>query len=181
MIDNCILFLIAGFDTTTSGLTNLIYYLVTNPLVQQNIITELDTELNGEEPDFDNLNKFVYMDACIHESQRLVPSVARIERRSACDCKVGNIFVPKGTYITIPIQAVHRDPDNFENPNDFNPERFFPQNKNKIKSGTYLAFADGPRNCIGMKFALSETKFCLAKLLKRYKFEKCSETEVCEP
>jgi cytochrome P450 len=153
--------------------------LVINPAVQQNIITELDRELDGEEPDFDNINKLVYIDACIHESLRLVPSVARIERRSVCDCKLGNIFVPKGTYIIIPIQAVHRDPDNFENPDDFEPERFLPQNKSKIKSGTYLAFADGPRNCIGMRFALLEIKFGLAKLLKRYKFEKCEETEVC--
>ncbi len=173
------MFLIAGFDTTASGLTNLVYNLVRNPSTQESLIEELDRELKGEEPDFDNLSKLVYSDACIHESLRLSPSVARIERKSVCDCKLGNIFVPKGTYIVIPIQAVHRDPDNFENPDDFVPERFLPQNKNKIKPGTYLAFADGPRNCIGMRFALLEMKFGLAKLLKKYKFEKCEETEVC--
>ncbi len=123
--------------------------------------------------------KLVIPEACIHESQRLLPSSARIERKPVCDCKLGNIFVPKGTYIAIPLQAVHRDPDNFENPDDFIPERFLPQNKNKIKPGTYLAFADGPQNCVGMKFALLDTKFCLAKFFKRYKFEKCEETEVC--
>jgi cytochrome P450 family 3 subfamily A len=172
------LFLIVGFDSSASGLTNLAYNLVKNPSAQQNIIEELDRELNGEEPDFDNLNKLVYLEASILESLRIEPSAVRIERKSVCNCKLGNIFVPKDTYVTIPIKAVHRDLDNFQNPDDFEPERFLPQNKHKIKTGTYLTFADGPRNCIGMRFALLEMKLCLAKLFKKFQFIKCNETEV---
>jgi len=44
--------------------------------------------------------------------------------------------------------------------------------------GTYLTFADGPRNCIGMRFALLKMKLCLAKLFKKFQFIKCNETEV---
>jgi cytochrome P450 family 3 subfamily A len=172
------LFLITGFDTIASGLTNLAYNLVKNPSAQENIIEELDRELNGEEPDFDNINKLVYLEATILESLRIEPSAVRIERKTVCDCKLGNIFVPKDTYVTIPIKAVHRDPDNFQNPDDFEPERFLPQNKQKIKPGAYLSFADGPRNCIGMRFALLEMKLCLAKLFKKFKFIKCNQTEV---
>ena len=179
VIDNCILFLIAGFDTTASALTNLAYFLLKNPSVQENIINELNEKFNGIEPDFDNFNKLVYLKACIKESLRLEPSVARIERKSVCDCKLGDIFVPKDTYISIAIRAVHRDPDNFEDPDEFRPERFLPENKHLIKSGTYIAFADGPRNCIGMRFALMEMMFCLAKIFKKYKFLKCNESEVC--
>jgi cytochrome P450 family 3 subfamily A len=179
VIDNCILFLIAGFDTTSSALTLLSYHLMKNPSVQENIIKEIDEKLNGSEPDFDNINSLVYLEACIKESLRLEPSVVRIERKSVCDYKLGNIFVPKNTYITIPLKAVHRDPENFENPDDFKPERFLPENKDLIKSGTYLAFADGPRNCIGMRFALIEIKYCFAKLLKKYKLTESNDTKVC--
>jgi len=180
VIDNSILFLIAGFDTTASGLTNFGYNISKNFSAQEKLIEELDKELNGIEPDFENINKLVYLEACIKESLRIEPSAVRIERKSVCNCKLGDIFVPKDTYISIPIKAVHRDPDNFENPDEFIPERFLPQNKHLIKSGTYLAFADGPRNCIGMRFALLEMKYCLAKLFKVYKFMKCNETEPIE-
>ena len=178
VIDNCILFLIAGFDTTSSTLNNISYYLVSNLLVYENLLKELDNNVDENEMTIEDLNKLVYLEACINETLRLQPSLARIERKAVMDCKLENIFIPKDTYITIPLKAVHRDPDNFENPDEFIPERFLPENKHNIKAGTFLGFADGPRNCIGMRFALIEIKYCLAKLFKKYKFVKCDETEV---
>jgi hypothetical protein len=46
---------------------------MTNPRDHKKFIQEIDTELNGKEPDFDDLNKLVYVEVCIHESLRLVP------------------------------------------------------------------------------------------------------------
>jgi cytochrome P450 len=149
-----------------------------NPSAQKNIIKEIDDKLNGIEPDFDNIKSLVYLEACIKESLRLEPSLAFNEIESVCDCYLGHIFVPKNTIITIPVKTVHRDPDNYESPNDFIPERFLPENKHLIKSGTYLAFANGPRNCIGMRFALMEIKYLFAKLLQKYKLIETEETEV---
>jgi len=178
VIDNCLMFLVAGFDTTSSGLTNLAYNLVKNPSKQQKLIKEINEKLNGIEPDFDNINQLSYLDACIKESLRLEPSSVRIERRSICDCKLGDIFIPKDTYVVVPTKAVHRDPDNFEDADQFIPERFLPENIHNIKPGTYLPFADGSRNCVGVKFALLELKYCLAKLYNKYELIECYETEV---
>ena len=169
----------AGFDTTSSAISILSYNLVNNPLVYEKVLKELDDNLDENEITFEVINKLVYLEACIYESLRLEPSVVRIERKPIKNIKLGNIFVPKGTIIAIPIKAVHRDPDNFENPDEFIPERFLHENKHNIKSCSFLGFADGPRNCIGMRFALIEMKYCLAKLFKKIKFVKCDETEVC--
>lgn len=172
------MFFVGGFDSTASALSFLSYYLAKNASVQEKLIRELDEAFNGIEPNFDDIHSLVYLDACVKESLRLDPTVNRIERKSVSDCKLGNIFVPKNTYITIPVKAVHRDPQNYEDPDEFRPERFLPENKHMIKSGTYLPFALGARNCVGMTFAINEIKFCFAKLLMRYKLIQCKETEV---
>ncbi len=65
-----------------------------------------------------------YLDACIKESLRLIPTGVRIERRATHDCKLGNVFVPKNRLVTIPLFSVHRDPQNFENPDDYIPNDF---------------------------------------------------------
>lgn len=92
---------------------------------------------------------------------------------------LGDIFIPKGTVIIIPQWTVHRDPDNYQDPHLFKPERFLPENSCSLLPYTFLPFASGPRNCIGMRFALIEIKTCLVKLLQKFKFETCNETQVC--
>ena len=72
--------------------------------------------------------------------------------------------------VQIPVAGLHLDPDFWENPEDYNPDRFLPENKNEIKPFTYLPFGLGPRNCIAMRFALMETKTCLAEFVLNYKF-----------
>lgn len=60
-----------------------------------------------------------------------------------------DIVIEKGTRIIIPIFGIHRDPDIHQNPNQFDPERFSPENKPKMNQFSNLAFGEGPRLCIG--------------------------------
>ena len=154
------------------------YYLAINPEKQNKLKEEIDKYLKGNDPDLDVFKQMDYLDACVNETLRLIPPVPRIERKATSDCKLGNLFIPKDTYISISTYAVHHDPNNFEDPDQFKPERFLPENKHQIKPGTFLAFADGPRNCIGMRFALVELKYCIVKVLQKYKFVVCPETKV---
>lgn len=66
--------------------------------------------------------------------------------------------------VQFPIYAMHHDPANFDEPDKFLPERFMHENKHLIKPYTYMPFGQGPRNCIGMRFALLEAKLALAKV-----------------
>ncbi len=122
------------------------------------------------------VDRMPYLNSCIKESLRLLPVGLRIERKAVQNSFLGNIYVPKNCLVNIPVYSVHRDPDNFENPNDFKPERFL--DGTKIKAGTYIPFADGPRNCIGQRFALLLMKMTVAKLVHKFSFMSCERTHV---
>ncbi len=105
---------------------------------------------------------------------------SRIDRRTTKDCMLDNIYLPKDTIIIIPLWALHLDPDNFEEPNLFKPERFLAENEDSIKPYTYLPFATGPRNCIGMRFAQMELKSSLVRILQKLEFVACDQTKVSQ-
>lgn len=63
-----------------------------------------------------------------------------------------NILINKDDNLFIPIYGIHRDPNNYPNPDKYDPERFNDENKNNIRPFTYLPFGMGPRNCIGRQF-----------------------------
>ncbi|CAG2177423.1 unnamed protein product [Oppiella nova] len=118
-----------------------------------------------------------FLDAFIHEVLRVNCSASRIDRITTNDRNLDGIYLPKGTPIIIPIWALHMDPDNFEDPEEFRPDRFMPENRHLIKDYTYLPFATGPRNCIGRKLALMELKYCLVKMLSKFEFMACDKTK----
>lgn len=82
-----------------------------------------------------------------------------------------------GDGILIPTFEIQNDPKYFANPEKFNPERFSEENKDKIEPFTYLPFGDGPRNCIGSRFALLECKIVFFYILSSYRIEVGPKTE----
>src|SRR5699024_10874787 len=76
----------------------------------------------------------------------------------------------------ISIMALHYNPEFYPEPEHFNPERFMPENKHLLVPYTFLAFGDGPRNCLGRRYAFQNIKLCLAKLLIKFRFEPTPET-----
>ena len=77
--------------------------------------------------------------------------------------------IPEGMLVNIPNGGIMRDPEYFENPDEFDPEHFSPENKAKRNPYAFLAFGQGPRNCIGMRFALLAIKICLVRMIKEFK------------
>ena len=91
-----------------------------------------------------------------------------ITRRCTKATKVKGIDIPLDTDITIDVLSLHFDPELWGpvDPEQFYPARFSPEQKRNPLA--FATFGLGPRNCIGMKFALQELKFSLVKLLKKY-------------
>ncbi|GIY47673.1 cytochrome P450 3A8 [Caerostris extrusa] len=121
-----------------------------------------------------------YLDNVISETLRLYPAVTRLERDTDSDCKLGNtgITVPKGMMVSIPIYSIQTDPKYFPDPHKFDPDRFTPEERAKRNPYAYLPFGSGPRNCVGMRFALMEIKVCLAYVVANFEILRSPETKV---
>ena len=89
-----------------------------------------------------------------------------------------HIYLEKDDALWIPIVGIHRDQKYYANPDVFDPERFNDENKSKIDPYTYLPFGVGPRNCIGSRFALMESKILFYHLLSRFSLVKTAKTPV---
>lgn len=83
-----------------------------------------------------------------------------------------------GDVIWIPAAGLQNDPKYYPNPEKFDPERFSDENKHNINSYTYLPFGLGPRNCIGSRFALMESKAILFQILSKFDLCVCEKTDV---
>lgn len=182
-----VLFLLAGFETTSTFLSFTAYELAVNKDVQTRLQEEIDSVIaeEGNRLTYDGVvHKMKYLDMVVSESLRKWPPLSAMDRGVSNKYVIPpmedepGVTLEKGDVIIIPIQGLHHDPEHFPNPDKFDPERFSPENKHQIKPLTYLPFGSGSRNCIGMRFALMEGKLCLVHLLRKYTIEVVPNTQI---
>ncbi|KAL7027664.1 hypothetical protein ACKWTF_005515 [Chironomus riparius] len=174
----CYLFFIGGFDTSSSTMTFCLYEFCKNQEIQSKVHSEIDKILeNSEDGDFsyEMLNDMKYLECCINESLRIYPIAPLLMRETNKDYTFSgtNLTVEKDTMILIPLLGLHHDPDIFENPMEFNPDRFLdsPTGSGKSKGSFYLPFGDGPRRCIGERMGKIQAKLGLATILSKFHVE----------
>uniref|UniRef100_A0AAR2IIU9 unspecific monooxygenase n=1 Tax=Pygocentrus nattereri TaxID=42514 RepID=A0AAR2IIU9_PYGNA len=171
------IFVLAGYETTSTTLTFLLYNLATNPDLQSKLVEEIDEAFPCNAPvTYDVLMKLGYIDMVISESMRLLPTAPRLERVCKKTIELNGITIPKGTLVAIPTYVLYRDPQLWESPEEFRPERF--SSENDINQYTFMPFGLGPRNCVGMRFALMIMKVVVVKLLQNFSIETCRETQI---
>jgi len=170
LLAQCILFFLVGFETMSVCLSYLSYELCMNPEVQSKLYEEImsvEQELQGKPLNYNMLAKMKYMDLVISELLRLWPPAFSLDRVCGKDIDMLDdnqellAKFRKGDIVVVPIIALHRDPENFADPNRFKPERFLEENKDQIKPFTYLPFGVGPRSCIGKKNQLKSFKISI--------------------
>ncbi|XP_037054366.1 cytochrome P450 3A9-like isoform X3 [Peromyscus leucopus] len=175
-----ITFFFAGYETTSTTLTFITYLLATHPNVQEKLQHEIDAVLPNKAPaTYETLLEMEYLDMVVNETMRLYPVATRVNRLSKKDAEINGVLISKGTVVVIPVFVLHRDPKYWPDPEEFRPERFSKENKDRINPYTYLPFGYGPRNCIGMRFALINMKLAIVKILQNFSLSPCEETEVC--
>ncbi|XP_046751373.1 uncharacterized protein LOC124414469 [Diprion similis] len=177
-------FWVGGFETSSSTATHCLYEMAMNPEIQEKLVSEIDTVLEKVGGlTYDAIAEMPYLDKVVSETLRKYPSFPVLNR--ACNREVelpGTGFVvPTGTPIIIPTLGMHWDPDIYPDPEKFDPERFNEENVAKRHRYAYLPFGEGPRNCIGMRFGLFQTKISLITLLSKYRFKLAPETKVPLP
>lgn len=156
IVAQCLLFFLAGFDTSSSELMFTAYALVANPDIQQKLFDEIEEtnrRLDGKRITYDVLQKMKYLDQVICETLRMWPAAVQIDRVCVKDYVYNdgklNFKIEKGACISYSLYGVHRDPKYYQEPDIFDPERFSDENKQNIVPGAYAPFGLGPRNCIG--------------------------------
>ncbi|XP_070779689.1 cytochrome P450 3A40-like isoform X3 [Enoplosus armatus] len=179
ILSQAMIFLFAGYETSSSSLTFLAYNLATNPHIMKQLQEEVDSTFPNKAPvEYQALMQMEYLDGVINESLRLYPIAPRLERVAKATVEINGLLIPKDMVVMVPTWPLHRDPDLWHEPEEFKPERFSKENKDTIDPFTYMPFGAGPRNCIGMRFALVMMKLAVVEILQRYSFSVCEETEV---
>ncbi|NXW89758.1 CP3AL protein, partial [Alopecoenas beccarii] len=179
VLAQAIIFIFAGYEPTSSTLSYLAYELATHPDVQQKLLEEIDTALPNKAPlTYEAVMQLEYLDMAVNETLRLFPLGGRIERTCKKDVEINGVTIPKGTIVMIPAYILQHDPEYWPDPEEFRPERFSKENKDTIDPYTYLPFGAGPRNCIGMRFALLTLKVAMVALLQHFTLQTCKETQI---
>ncbi|GAB0087596.1 Cytochrome P450 [Sergentomyia squamirostris] len=137
-------------------------------------------ENHGGQYTYDACMEMKYIDQIIKETLRLHPIVPNLIRSLTMDYKVPDrdITFKKGQMFSIPVMGIHHDPDIYPNPEQFDPERFTEENIRDRHSYSWLPFGEGPRNCIGLRFGMMQTRVGLANILSKYKITPTSRTPI---
>ncbi|XP_077123270.1 thromboxane-A synthase isoform X2 [Ranitomeya variabilis] len=124
ILGQAFIFLIAGYETTSSLLSFTTYLLATHPESQERLLREVDEfSENHDGADYNTVHDLPYMDLVISESLRMYPPAFRFAREAAADCTVMGCKIPAGTVLEIPIGCMQNDPRYWEQPERFRPER----------------------------------------------------------
>ncbi|ODN76831.1 hypothetical protein, variant [Cryptococcus amylolentus CBS 6039] len=199
VLDQITTFMLAGNETTSTGLTWILYNLSQNQDVQEKLRQEVQS-VSEDRPSLDTLNTLPYMEAVVHESLRISPPASFTLREATQDAILplanpvtGNdgkvmheVAIDKGTSIFIPVITVNTSPSIWgDDAAKFIPERWLSSSKDGFQPGPVpgvwgntLTFLGGGRNCIGYRFALAEIKVILFVLMRSLMFEELKSKPV---
>ncbi len=177
--DNIITFIGAGHETTARALGWTIYCLANSLGDLLAVEEELDQFFADEQPPPDRWPEVLPKTrAAFEEALRLYPPAPAITRLAVAEDRYGDLVIPRGTTVLIMPWTLHRHRKLWLEPDAYMPQRFWPENRERIERYQYLPFGAGPRICIGAAFAMQEAVIVLATLLHRFRFT-C--TADCKP
>ncbi|XP_001947920.1 cytochrome P450 6a2 [Acyrthosiphon pisum] len=182
IVGNAILMFVAGAETVSITICFCLYQLALNKDIQDKLREEIVTTnaKHGGQLNNDFLTNLHYMNMVLEEVSRMYSITMILFRQATKNYEVPgqSLVIEKGQKIIIPAYCIHNDPKYYPNPGTFDPERFSTEEKAKRLNGTYIPFGDGPRLCIGKRFAELEMKLVLSKILLKYEVLPCEKTEV---
>jgi cytochrome P450 len=170
LVDNLATFLVAGHETTAKALTWTLYLLARAPEWQDRIRAEVAAVAAERTIAAGDLDRLVVTEMVLKEAMRLYPPAPVMSRQAAADGMLGGHAIKTNALITIPIYAMHRHRQLWDDPDRFDPERFAPAVSGKLGRTQFMPFGFGPRTCIGSVFAMIEAKVLLATFVRAARF-----------
>ncbi len=176
LADELLILFTAGHETTSNALSFAAQLLAKHPEVQEKIAEELARFTTIDL--MQSLKESPYAQAVIEESMRLYPPAYFIDRLNIEEDVFEDTVIPQGTTLLFSLFEIHKDPDFWEDPLEFKPERFMGVTKSTYSSH-YFPFGAGPRMCIGNNFAMYEMIIAVQTLVSNFKIaHKTSEIEI---
>jgi cytochrome P450 len=174
--DEVMTIFIAGHETTANALTWTFYLLSQHPEFEKKLLDEIDSVLgnsignNSESriPSTEDIPKLPYTEKVLRESMRVYPPVWTMGRYVENDYSVGDYTIPTGSSILMSQYVMHHDSRYYENPEQFNPDRWTEEFKTDLPRFSYFPFGGGIRGCIGEPFAWMEGVLIIATIAQKW-------------
>jgi cytochrome P450 len=161
--------LFTGFETGACALSWLWYLLAQNPEYQVYLEEEVDRVLNGRTPTWDDIPNLPMTKAIFSESTRLYPPAWSVIRRNIEEDNILGVTIPKNSRLFLNIHSLHHNPDYWENPEQFYPERFLNGSRSHHPFA-FLPFGAGPHMCIASHLAPIEMVLLIASIAQKFRF-----------
>lgn len=166
MRDELITLLLAGHETTASTIGWTLYLCDRHPDVWAKMHEEAVAVLGDRQPGYEDLHHFRYISMVLNEVMRLYPPVWILTRLAVGEDEVGGYHVPAGSDVLICPYTLHRHPDYWDRPDEFDPSRFDPDLTTSRPRYAYIPFGAGPRFCVGNHLGIMEATFVVAMLAR---------------
>lgn len=178
----CYVFFLAGFETSSTTMTFALFELAANPDIQDKLRSEMNTVLDKHDNKvtYEAIMEMKYLENVIFEALRKYPPLPVIIRQCTKPYKIpgSDIVLEKGRRVQFSIIGLQMDPKYYPEPEKFNPDRFNEENRAKREPFTWLPFGEGPRQCIGIRFGLLQSKVGLVSILRNYRVSVNRKTKV---
>ncbi|XP_075978861.1 cytochrome P450 4d8-like [Anticarsia gemmatalis] len=183
IIEEVVILIVAGNDTTAVAMSFVTLMLARHPEVQDRVYEEIQEVLgdSDREVTMEDILRLKYLDAVIRETLRLYPPVPLTARKVEQETVLpSGLKLPPGTGVMVNVWAIHRNPRYWgEDAELFRPERFI--DLDLENPAAFMPFSNGPRNCIGYQFAMIAMKTVLSHILKHYKILPASDNNTKDP
>jgi len=162
--------LVAGNETSSNALTWIFYLLARHPRYIREIREEIAAVIGDHAVDFQNLHQLSATMRVMDEALRLYPPFWMIDRIALRDDEVNGVRIPAGTLVIPYIYGTHRNPDQWQDVESFDPRRFEPDRRKQRHPFAYLPFGGGPRVCIGNNMAVMQILMIIVAVVRNYDF-----------
>ncbi|WP_328724242.1 cytochrome P450 [Streptomyces sp. NBC_00259] len=161
--------LFAGSETTAAALTWVFHELATRPDIEEQIVAEISKVVGDRPVTITDVPQLQTIRRVLDEAMRL-HGVTLLMRRTTASVELAGVTLPAGTEVAFSLYALHRDPDRFENPDTFDPDRWLPERQQAAGIGRkeFIPFGSGSHKCIADAFVWAEATIAIATLLAKW-------------